>query len=76
MWFEKFRWTGICCFCVENIAIKLEVSASKVYEALVEKSNILDKYIIPGYEMLHTQSKDYIVEDILDVMKEQGVELC
>ncbi len=42
----------------------------------LKKSNILDKYIIPGYEMLHTQSKDYIVEDILDVMKEQGVELC
>ena len=63
-------------FCIENIAIKLGISASKVYEALAEKSNILDKYIIPCYEMLHTQSKEYIIEDILDVMKEQGVELC
>lgn len=60
-------------FCIENIAAKLGVNAENVYTALTEKSSILNDYIIPEYEMLHTQSKEYIVDDILDVMRERGV---
>lgn len=62
-------------FCVENIAIKLGVPAEKVYEALTVQSDILDNYIAPCYEVLHTQGKEYIVEDILDVMRERGVKV-
>lgn len=62
-------------FCIENIALYLGVDAEKVYEALTVKSDILNSYIVPGYEMLHTQGKDYIVEDIVAVMKERGVEV-
>ena len=32
-------------------------------------------YIVPEYEVLHTQSREYIVDDLLDVMKERGVEV-
>lgn len=28
---------------------------------------------MPEYDILHTQGKEYIVEDIMDVMKERGV---
>ena len=59
-------------FCIENIAIKLGIKANSVYKALTDKSNILDCYIIPEYEILHTQSKDYIVDDIISLMKEKG----
>lgn len=62
-------------FCIENIASRLHVDAQKVYVALSEQTNILNDYIIPGYEVLHTQSKDYIVDDIIDVMHERGVKL-
>lgn len=62
-------------FCIENIAIYLGVSADRVYHALAEKSNILNYYIIPCYDVLHSQSKEYIVEDILSYMKERGVEI-
>lgn len=62
-------------FCVENIASRLHVDAQKVYVALSEQTNILKDYIIPEYEVLHTQSKDYIVDDIIDVMHERGVKL-
>ena len=51
----------------------LGVSAEKVYDALTEKSDILNDYIIPEYEILHTQGKEYIVDDIIEVMKERGV---
>lgn len=62
-------------FCIENVAAKLNVNAVKVYTALTEQTDILDEYIIPSYETLHTQSKEYIVREIIDVMKERGVGL-
>lgn len=37
-------------FCIENIAMSLK----KWYRALTEKSDILNSYVIPEYEMLHT----------------------
>lgn len=60
-------------FCIENVAKELGVNAERVYQALTEESNILNGYIIPEYGILHTQSREYIVRDILDVMKERGV---
>lgn len=62
-------------FCIENVAAELGVRAETVYLALTEKSNILNDYIIPEYEVLHTQSRAYIVEELLDVMRERGVEI-
>lgn len=34
-----------------------------------------NEYIIPEYEMLHTQSKEYIIHDIAELMAERGVKL-
>lgn len=62
-------------FCVENVAASLGVDAEKAYKALTEKSDILYSYIVPEYEVLHTQSKEYIVADIIGVMKERGVKV-
>jgi hypothetical protein len=62
-------------FCIESIATFLERNAEEVYKALSVSSDILRGYIIPEYEILHTQSKEYIVNDILELMKERGVEI-
>ena len=62
-------------FCIENIAAKLDKNAQYVYDILTEQTDILKTYIIPEYEVLHTQSKEYIVDDIIDVMKERGLEI-
>lgn len=62
-------------FCIESVAIKLGVDAEQVYKAFTKKSDILNGYIVPEYEVLHTQSRDYIVDELLDVMKEKGVEV-
>ena len=62
-------------FCIENIAIRLGKHGEEVYRALTEESSILDDYIIPEYDILHTQSKDYIVDDIIRLMKERGIQL-
>ena len=62
-------------FCIENISLRLGISASRVYDVLAKESDILNGYIIPEYEILHTQSKEYIIDDILELMGEKGVEL-
>ena len=62
-------------FCIENVAAKLGVDAERVYQAFTEQSDILNGYIVPEYEVLHTQGREYIVADILDVMRERGVEI-
>ena len=62
-------------FCIENVAAKLGVHAELVYQAFTEKSNILNGYLVPEYEVLHTQSRDYFVNELLEVMQERGVKV-
>lgn len=60
-------------FCIENLAIRHNLNQKEVYATLKNKSKILEDYIIPGYEFLHTQDKDYILNDIEKAMKTKGV---
>ena len=60
-------------FCIEAIADELETTGDKVYKMLVDDSNTLDSYIVFCYDTLHTQGRDYIVSDIIEFMKAQGV---
>lgn len=59
-------------FCVKSLAEKLEISSKEVYKLISEDTDILQSYIIPCFKPLHTQSKGYIVSDIIDVLKERG----
>ena len=58
-------------FCIENVAIKLFCDSSELYKKLKD-SGIL-YYIVSSYDVLHTQSKEYIVDDIIKTMKLKGV---
>ena len=67
------RELDFATFCIENTAERLGVSGDVVHKKLTEGSSLLDEYIIAHYEVLHTQGKDYIVDEILEVMQEAGV---
>lgn len=58
-------------FCVGSLSEALNKSASQVYEAL-RSSGLLNDYIIPCYDVLHSFSKEYIVEDLTEALKERG----
>ena len=60
-------------FCIENVAAALGKPSGDVYRALLGDDGILRQYIVPSYDVLHTQGKDYIVNDIREVMAERGV---
>ena len=70
---ENSKELEFAIFCIENIASYLERDAKDIYTMLTKDSDILDSYIVPEYEMLHTQGKEYIINDIVEVMKERGV---
>jgi len=62
-------------FCIESLSDELGITGDKTYKMLTEESDILDGYIIPYYDSLHTQGKEYIVEELIALMKKQGVQI-
>lgn len=58
-------------FCVGSLADALHMSASQVYSAL-RLSGVLNDYIVPCYDVLHTFSKEYLVEELTEVLRERG----
>lgn len=60
-------------FCIESVAQEQKTDAKVIYQALTQKSNLLYDYVIPCYDSLHTQSKEYIVDDLIHIMQERGV---
>ena len=58
-------------FCVGSLSEALHKSEAQVYSAL-RSSGVLNEYIIPCYDVLHTFSKEYIVQDLTEVLKEKG----
>lgn len=59
-------------FILYSLADKWKISPAKVYKIL-NSNGILDNYIIKCYDVLHTQGKEYLVEDITDFVREKGV---
>ena len=67
----KVEYLDFITFCVGSLAEALNKSASQIYNAL-RSSGVLEDYIIPCYDVLHTFSKDYLVEELTEVLKERG----
>lgn len=58
-------------YCVGNLADRLNMSASKVYKML-RSTDILNDYMIPCYDVLHTFGKEYIMDDLINLLKKRG----
>ena len=65
--------TEFAVFCIENLALRLKKEPSKVYSMLTENSDLLYSYIVPCFDSLHTQDRDYVVSDIIAAMRERGL---
>lgn len=60
-------------FCIESMADRTQRPANEIYDLFTKRTNILYQYIVPCYDALHTQSKDYILDDIDTVLAERGI---
>lgn len=59
-------------YCIGNLSRRLGLSARDVYQRL-KTSGILMDYIVQSYDVLHTFGKEYLMEDLVDYMREKGV---
>jgi hypothetical protein len=62
-------------FCIEALADAFKTTGDRIYKLLTEDSDILDGYIIPYYDTLHTQGQDYVVRELSELMKSRGVKV-
>lgn len=70
----KEKELNFSIFLLYSLADKWNKTPAAVYDIL-NSTGILDNYIIACYDVLHTQGKEYLVEDITDYVREKGVAL-
>lgn len=66
-----FKILNFTIFCVNNVAAYLHQSTREVYHKM-QDAGMIDGYIVPCYDVLHSFSKEYIVEDLVSLMKQRG----
>ena len=65
---------GFVVSCIEDVADTLGVDYLEVYRRM-DAVKMIDEYIIPNYEVLHSESRKNVTEGLVDTLKrwEEGV---
>lgn len=61
-------------YCVENLANYINEDSVKVFD-LLDENELIEGYILKFYDILHTQGKDWIVEDLVEQLEKRGVKI-
>ncbi len=64
---ETYRKIHFAVMAIESGAAKLNISGQEMEERL-EKQGLIRQRLIGQYEMLHTQSIDYVADDIIETL--------
>ena len=59
---------GFVVSCVEDVADTLGVDYLEVYRRM-DTVKMIDEYIIPNYEVLHSESRRNVTEGLIDTLK-------
>lgn len=62
-------------YCITALGCNLNMIPSDIYILLTEDTKILDEYIIKHYDILHTQSEDYIISEIVKLLNNKGINI-
>lgn len=54
--------------CIESVARRLGCPTSTIYKRM-KKVNLINDYIYPFYDTLHTESRENVTENILQCLK-------
>lgn len=57
-------------YCIGLLSERLSINQPTIYRML-RYSGLLENYILPGYDFLHTFGKDYLASDLIEAMKEK-----
>lgn len=53
--------------CIEGAARKMGVSYREVYERM-NNVGMIDDYLLGCYDALHTESREYVTEDVIECL--------
>lgn len=53
--------------CIEGTARKLGLPYMDVYNRM-RRVDLINKFILPHYDMLHTESYEYLIEDVIECL--------
>ena len=65
--------------CFEFVIYMIHACARKCHKTplevyrIIESKGCVSEYLVPFYDILHTQGVNYIVDDIIGYMKNRGV---
>ena len=59
-------------YMIHACANKWQKYPSEIYR-LLTNAGCIDQYLVPYYDVLHTQSTDYVVDDIKEYLGIRGV---
>lgn len=54
--------------CIESVADKLKIGYREVFERM-ERVRMIDNYIYPYYETLHTESRENLTLSLIDTLE-------
>lgn len=64
---EEYRKIHFAVMAIESGAEKLNISGQEMEDRL-QKQDLIRKRLLDQYEMLHTQSLDYVADDIAETL--------
>lgn len=59
---------GFVVSCIEDVADTLGVDYLEVYRRM-DAVKMIDEYILPNYEVLHSESRRNVTEGLIDTLK-------
>ena len=59
---------GFVASCIEDVADTLGVDYYEVYRRM-DAVMMIDEYIIPNYEVLHSESRKNVTEGLIETLK-------
>ena len=64
---------GFVASCIEDVANKLNVDYVEVYKRM-DAVGMIDKYLIPFYATLHTESRENLTASLIESLSRWEVE--
>ena len=60
---------------IGRLSLMTGLSCSRIYRKLYN-SGLIKDYLAPSYDVLHTFSLEYVAEDVIELLKAKGNNLC
>ena len=59
---------GFVASCIESVADRLGKDYTEIYDRMKAVGQI-EKYIIPHYDVIHTESRENVTNDMIETLK-------